>query len=273
MDYLTLNQHAELSAAVRHAGDLLLSLWPGREQLDIEASTALKTASKADGSPVTQADLLSNQILIGALNKLFPNDAILSEESPFESGELERSKRTWIIDPLDGTRSFVNGEDDFSILVALCENFIPVYGIMFFPVQSKFVTAGRSGEGSNNRALFADALCNGGTLSVSRAAELHPGRIYIRNFECKRPELASPMMDSGAALLKVANGELDGAIIRMTTHREWDIAAPAVVIEAAGGTVTDETMSLIRFGRGRIDFKYLIASNGSVHQELQGLIP
>ncbi len=273
MDYISLNQHAELSAAVRQAGDVLLSLWPGRGQVGIAASPDLKTASKADGSPVTQADLLSNQILIAALNRLFPKDAILSEESPFESGELEYSRRTWVIDPLDGTRSFVNGDDDFSILVALCEDFIPVYGIMFFPAQGSFVTAGRSSNGGDNQALFAKALCNGETLSVSRAGELHPGRVYIRNFECKRPELASPMMDSGAALLKVANGELDGAIIRMTTHREWDIAAPTVVIEAAGGMVTDETMFPIRFGRGRIDFKYLIASNGAVHKELQSVIP
>jgi fructose-1,6-bisphosphatase/inositol monophosphatase family enzyme len=80
------------------------------------------------------------------------------------------------------------------------------------------------------------------------------------------------MMDSGLALLKVAQGELDGAIIRMTTHREWDIAAPAAIIRSAGGVVTNETQLPIRFGTGRVDFQYLIASNGVIHKELQALI-
>jgi 3'-phosphoadenosine 5'-phosphosulfate (PAPS) 3'-phosphatase len=251
-------EHIELCAAVRRAGDVLLSLWPGAGR----SPQQLRTESKADGSAVTQADLLSNEILIAALQKLFPNDAILSEETPFVADELTCSRRTWVLDPLDGTRSFIEGRDDFSVLVALCEDYTPVYGIMFFPARQQFVIAEQGGP----------ALCNGAAISVSRARILEPGRVYIRNFECLRPEVASPMMDSGAALLKVANGELDGAIIRMTTHREWDIAAPTAVIRAAGGTVTTETSSQIVFGQGRIDFQYLLASNGSIHHLLQWLI-
>ncbi len=233
-------------------------MWPG----GAGRRGDLHTENKADGSLVTQADLRSNQILIDAITRLFPGDAILSEESAFTTAELQRSNRTWVIDPLDGTRSFVQGDDDFSILVALCQNFVPVYGIMFFPARQQFVTAEQG----------AHALCNGVALAVSRTPTLEPGRVYIRNFECRRPEVASPMMDSGAALLKVASGELDGAIIRMTTHREWDIAAPTAVIRAAGGDVTTETLSQIRFGRGVIDFSYVIASNGAIHKQLQGVI-
>jgi fructose-1,6-bisphosphatase/inositol monophosphatase family enzyme len=80
------------------------------------------------------------------------------------------------------------------------------------------------------------------------------------------------MMDSGLALLKVANGDLDGAIIRMITHREWDIAAPIAVIRAAGGMVTDEHGGEIPCGRGGVDFNYLVVSNGRVHRELLGII-
>jgi myo-inositol-1(or 4)-monophosphatase len=252
------SQHAELIAAVRQAGELLLSLWPG----SAGQRAQLQTESKADGTLVTQADLGSNRVLIDALTRLFPNDAILSEESPFSPEELRQAQRVWVIDPLDGTRSFVNGLDDFSVLVALCENSLPVYGVMFFPARDQLVTAEQG----------SPALCNGVTLAVSKTVSLQPGRIYIRNFECRRPELASPMMDSGLALLQVARGELDGAIIRMTTHREWDIAAPTAVIRAAGGTVTTETASQIQFGQGAIDFQYLIASNGLIHKQLQDVI-
>jgi fructose-1,6-bisphosphatase/inositol monophosphatase family enzyme len=81
------------------------------------------------------------------------------------------------------------------------------------------------------------------------------------------------MMDSGLALLKVANGELDGAIIRMTTHREWDLAAPMAVLREAGGRVSDQTGAEIPCGRGIVDFSYCIASNGLIHEELQAIIP
>jgi len=251
-------QHAELLTAVRSAGSLLLSLWPGAAG----QKECLQAESKADGTLVTQADVGSNCVLIDALKRLFPSDAILSEESPIDVQELQRAQRVWVIDPLDGTRSFVNGLDDFSVLVALCENSSPVYGVMFFPARDQLVTA----------AQGSPALCNGVALAVSKSVTLQPGRIYIRNFECRRPELAAPMMDSGLALLQVARGELDGAIIRMTTHREWDIAAPAAVIRAAGGTVTTETASQIKFGRGTVDFQYLVASNGLIHQQLQDVI-
>jgi 3'-phosphoadenosine 5'-phosphosulfate (PAPS) 3'-phosphatase len=255
---ISLEQHHELCATVRRAGDELLSLWPGGS----DKLKELQAAHKADGSVVTAADLRSNQILMSAIARLFPTDAILSEESPFTPEELQRSKRTWVIDPLDGTRSFVQGDDDFSVLVALCVDFVPVYGIMFFPARQQFVTA---------QERMA-ALCNGVALAVSRTQALGAGRVYIRNFECRRPEIAAPMMDSGLALLKVAQGELDGAIIRMTTHREWDIAAPAAIIRSAGGVVTTETQSPIRYGTGVMDFQYLVASNGLIHEALQAVI-
>lgn len=251
-------QHNQLCTAVRLAGDDLLALWPG----GLGASKELEAAHKADGSVVTEADLRSNQRLIAALRGLFPNDAILSEESPFTTEELQQSRRTWVIDPLDGTRSFVRGDDDFSVLVALCIDFVPVYGIMYFPARNLLVTASQG----------TAALCNGRPLAVSRTQTLEPARVYIRNFECRRPELASPMMDSGLALLKVAQGELDGAIIRMTTHREWDIAAPTAIIRAAGGVVSTETQLPIRCGTGELDFQYLLASNGIIHEELQMVI-
>jgi fructose-1,6-bisphosphatase/inositol monophosphatase family enzyme len=248
----------ELLDAVKKAGDLLLSMWPGNP----DAQQALRVQEKSDGTLVSQADFASNQILIGAITRLFPGDEILSEESPVDPVKLSQSKRVWIIDPLDGTSSFVHGRDDFSVLVGLAEVGVPILGIMFFPALAK-------------RVVSLPGVCahmNGARLSVSNTQELQPGRIYIRNFTCAQPELACPMMDSGLALLKVASGELDGAIIRMTTHREWDLAAPAAVLFSAGGVISDETGRPIKFGSGITNFQYVIASNGVIHEQLQALI-
>jgi len=248
-----------LIESVRKAGELLLELWPGSSK----TTTALQIQEKSDGTLVSEADLRSNALLIAALRGLFPDDAILSEEIPTEPTVLAKAKRTWVVDPLDGTSSFLAGRDDFSILVALVENGVATTGIMFFPALGKLILATPDSSARREEEL----------LTPTSTTELLPGRVYIRNFTCARPELASPMMDSGLALLKVASGELDGAIIKMTTHREWDLAAPAAVIASAGGCLTDETGAPIYLGRGFIDFKYAIASNGLIHKQLQGLIP
>lgn len=248
----------ELIDVVRRAGACLLELWPGAH-----GSTAmLAVQEKSDGSLVSVADMRSNEILIEAISRLYPGDAILSEEIPAEPAKLSRASRVWIVDPLDGTSSFVHGRDDFSVLVGLAEGGEATFGAMFFPVRDMLVV-GESG---------GSATCNGRPIHVSKSDQLAPGRVYIRNFTCKRPEVACPMMDSGLALYKVACGELDGAIIRMTTHREWDIAAPQAVLRAAGGRVSSETGEPIKVGTGEIDFEYLIVSNGLVHAELVALI-
>jgi 3'(2'), 5'-bisphosphate nucleotidase len=80
------------------------------------------------------------------------------------------------------------------------------------------------------------------------------------------------MMDSGLALLKVAAGELEGAIIRMTKHQEWDLAAPCAVLKAAGGRFSDEAGKPLLFGKGFIDFEYFVASNGIAHERVLELI-
>ncbi len=260
MKIITPEQQEILIAAARQAGQELLNLWPGNKA---EQGRSLEMRSKHDGSPVTEADLRSNKIIIDCITRLFPDDAILSEESPFSVEQLAKSERTWVVDPLDGTKSFIKGDDDFSVLIALCIKFKPVFSIMNFPARGRFVMSSLS-DGR--------AVCNGASIHVSDTKELKPGRIYIRNFECQRPELASPMMDSGEALFRVASGELDGAVIRMTTHQEWDLAAPAAIIEAAGGVLSSETGSQIRLGRGLIDFQYVIASNGIIHKQLQTII-
>jgi myo-inositol-1(or 4)-monophosphatase len=79
-------------------------------------------------------------------------------------------------------------------------------------------------------------------------------------------------MDSCLAFLKVAQGELDALVIKMTTHREWDIAAPMAIIKEAGGVITDEKGQTIPCGLGSVPFSYLVASNGRLHQEILRLI-
>lgn len=253
---------SELVRVVLHAGALVQQYWPGAPSHGVSTGER-EIQQKGDGTPVSKADYLSNAALTEGIQRLFPGDAILSEESAYDVDELRRAVRTWVIDPLDGTSAFLEGRDDFSILVALCERTHPSVGIQYFPARDELLLA-QQGRG---------AWLNGAPLQVSSLERCRESAVYIRNFDLSRPELASPWMDSGMAFAKVARGELDGAILRIVTHREWDIAAPISIIQEAGGRVSDEDGGPVPCGIGSLQCRYVIASNGRVHDELLMLIP
>jgi myo-inositol-1(or 4)-monophosphatase len=248
-----------LIAAVRDAGALLMSMWPQRGG----ATTPLSVNQKIDGSLVSAADMASNEVLTQALHTLYPDDFVFSEEVACEPAVVSASKRTWIIDPLDGTSAFLEGRDDFSVLVGLSVNHQPDSGILFLPARDQLFQA-QAGKG---------AFRNGARIRVSHEERARNQRVYVRRFTSTTPRLESPMMDSGLALALVACGELDGALIKMVTHREWDIAAPMAILAEAGATVTDERGHPIPLGVGTIECEYFVASNTKVHQELLRSIP
>lgn len=248
-----------LISAVREAGALLLSMWPGRRG----QTQVLSVTQKGDGSLVSAADMASNDALTKALRSLYPDDFIFSEEVASDAATVSAARRTWIIDPLDGTSAFLEGRDDFSVLVGLSVDHVPNAGILFLPARDELFVA-QAGQG---------AFRNGAPIRVSDVTKARDGHVYVRRFSSKAVNLESPMMDSGLALAKVACGELDGAIIKMTTHREWDIAAPMAILREAGATVTDERGGEIPVGTGGIAFSYFVASNGRTHQELLNIIP
>lgn len=249
----------QLVSSVRDAGALLMSMWPKRKG----TTTLLAVNQKIDGSLVSAADMASNEVLTKALQSLYPQDFVFSEEVACEPAVVSAAKRTWIIDPLDGTSAFLEGRDDFSVLVGLSEDHLAHSGILFLPAREQMFVA-QAGKG---------AFRNGDLIRVSQSKNAREHHVYVRRFESTAPHLHSPMMDSGLALAKVACGELDGAIIKMVTHREWDIAAPMAILQEAGATVTDGQGRAIPLGTGSIEFEYFVASNGHVHKELLHILP
>ena len=103
----------------------------GREAIRL-AAEGFETHTKRDHSPVTSADLAVNQMLRESLSAAFPEDGWLSEETPDNSERLDK-KRVWIVDPIDGTRSFVRGLPEFCLSVALVENGVPMVAAIFNP--------------------------------------------------------------------------------------------------------------------------------------------
>jgi len=258
---VSVHQRQELEKLSREVGKVLSSYWPGNP--DNERGKTLKIYDKPDGTKVTEADLAANEVLVAGLRRLFPEDALVSEEGPKDEGHQSMS-RVWITDPLDGTSSFIAGKDDFSVLIGLSIDTRIHWGSMYFPIKGIYA------EAEEGKGVTLDGAAPG---RVSDRTDIRKHGIYYRHCELRGGDLLYPeWMDSGMAFLALARGDFEGVIIRMKSHQEWDLAAPAVLIAESGGVMTDEKGAPIRFNQGKIGFQYLVASNGKVHRQLLDLI-
>ena len=203
------------------AGDLLLA---------IRLQGGLAPAALGDA-----ADRASNDLILSALAKARPGDAILSEESPDTADRLA-ARRLWIIDPLDGTREYAAGRDDFAVHVALLEDGLLAAGAVSQPAR------GRSVSSACPPVPAAEASPLRITISRSR-----PPALAERLAAAIGAELL-PMGSAGAKTLAVLHGEAD-AYLHQGDMNEWDSAAPAAVALAAGLSVTRLDGSALAFNQ------------------------
>lgn len=211
---------------------------------------------------VTDADTQSEELIRAAIARRFPDDAVLGEEE----GLRGKSSARWIIDPLDGTTNFTHGYPFFSVSIAFETDGAVVLGVVYDPMRDELFVAQR-GEPSR---------CNGGAINVSKTAQLRDG-LLVTGFPPfgggEPPNLApfEELMVSGQALRRdgsaaldlcyVAAGRFDG-FWEPDLHA-WDIAAGALIVEQAGGRVSD-----YRGGPLALDGGQIVASNGLIHDEM-----
>jgi myo-inositol-1(or 4)-monophosphatase len=241
--------------AARGAGDLLRS----------ELSSPRRIAFK--GSPtdlVTEMDARAEGMIVDALRRAFPDDAILAEERGSEPG---RSGRRWIIDPLDGTTNYAHGVPIFAVSIALEMAGRVAVGIVFDPSRNELFTAER-GRGAfvNDRRL---AVSSTATLDASLLATGFPYNVREtaeNNFRqyttfSLRTQGVRRMGSAVIYLAYVAAGRLDGYWeLRLGP---WDAAAGSLMVEEAGGRVTN-----LKGGALDLDAPALVASNGVIHDQM-----
>lgn len=237
--------------AVIEAGDVLKSYWPGNTDKNQE----LSVETKEDGSVVTTADFKSNEILLEALERIYPEVPICSEETEYDDSHGKNT--VWYVDPLDGTSHFVNGEDDFSILVGLCDKGVPSVGIIYFPILDILVFSAQ-GKG---------AYANNEKLSVSKRDKFDSTRVSIRRFEPKE-EGCIISYDSGYGQFKVATGDIDACVIHFDTFKVWDLVAPSAIILNSGGQISDESGNPFDFEGETEREGFFIASNSILHSDV-----
>ncbi len=216
-----------------------LAIDAGHKILEVYSSD-FEVQSKDDDSPLTQADLASHHCIVAGLASLTPQMPIISEESGLPDYE-ERSQwdRYWLIDPLDGTKEFVNRNDEFTVNIALIDHQKPVFGIVHVPVLDKtylgcegFGAERRDGDGTVQPIRISTASADPVRVVGSRS---HRGKsldAYLENLG------ACDMIPMGSSLkfCVIAEGGAD-LYPRLGLTSEWDTAAAQAVVEQAGGKV------------------------------------
>jgi histidinol phosphatase-like enzyme (inositol monophosphatase family) len=213
-------------AAAEHAGRVVLSHY----------QTAFGVEAKTDGSPVTVADREAERTLRDLIEARFPNDGILGEEHGPARAE---SERCWVIDPIDGTKTFVRGVPLFGVLVALVENGTPGVGVVHFPALAETVAAARGGgcwwNGRPARVSTVDRLDRALVLTTSVELDEEHGRGEGWHRLRARAGMARTWSDCyGYALVATGRAEAMADPIMAP----WDIAALVPIVEEAGGVFT-----------------------------------
>jgi 3'(2'), 5'-bisphosphate nucleotidase len=246
-----------LIALCKKTGDTILPL-----------SGNVEIERKADGSPVTQADRIANDILSEGL-KLF-DIPILSEESP-ESFTQHNIGRVWIVDPIDGTSSFMKGEHQWAVMVALVENGTPLMGVVYAPALGVLWSAQR-GRGAIRHEHDTKT-----PMRVSNKNDVHDATLYLsaHHFSDQAKKLAETlgahvvqMSGLGVKVCKIAQGDAE---MYWSEGRfgEWDVCAPHIILEEAGGTMTNAIGEKIIYGSAQErSVPGVAASNGLLHEKL-----
>jgi 3'(2'), 5'-bisphosphate nucleotidase len=212
-----------------------------------------KITLKADQSPLTEADLISNQIIVSELTRLTPDIPILSEESaaiPYE--QRAGWERFWLVDPLDGTKEFIKHNDEFTVNIALIEQGKPVLGVVHAPALN-VCYSGAAGQGA-----FVERNRNPAER-IQIAPRNEQDRLKIVASRSHRDARTSDLLDhlgphecismgSSLKFCLVAEGSAH-FYPRLGPTMEWDTAAAHAVVNAAGGKVCDLSGSALRYNK------------------------
>ncbi len=223
-------------------------------------SLGMKKEWKGDNSPLTASDVAINQLVLEAVATSYPGHSFVGEEG----SNIKESEYTWVCDPIDGTIPFSHGYPTFAFSLALTKNGEPIVGVIYDPIMDRLLTA-EKGKGT---------FLNGKKISVSNSTKLGPTTFVEAGGYSELPRLQSIIgLGTGCKILSfyscvyagllVATGEFVGQVYK--GDRPWDAAGVKIIVEEAGGKVTDLAGNEQRWD-GKLNG--FIASNGLVHGEL-----
>jgi 3'(2'), 5'-bisphosphate nucleotidase len=233
----------------------IISKIAGEAILDVyNRNETIKVSSKEDNSPLTEADLAGHRIIIKELKKLIPDIPVLSEESATIPWETRQNwSRYWLVDPLDGTKEFINRNGEFTVNIALIDSHVPVLGVVYVPV-TKTLYSGGLGLGAFREINGMEVGIQIKETKQGRAVKIvasrsHRGKELDKWLDRVAQSFSSVellRMGSSLKICLVAEGTAD-IYPRLALTSEWDTAAAQAVLEAAGGTLMDEDFRVYRY--------------------------
>ncbi len=255
----------QMLGVVKHAG---------RIQLEIYHGGAIEVLTKADDSPVSQADIASEKVILAALADIAPNVPVLAEEQASMGNIPKLGSQFFCVDPLDGTKEFINKNDEFTVNIALIEDGQPVFGVVYAPALEKlYITV------APDKVLAGHLKCNdpdvaledlglvqvrtratptNNNLSVvaSRSHMSQETKDYLKDFSIK--EMKS--IGSSLKFCLVADGRAD-IYPRFSPTMAWDTAAGHAIVLAAGGSVVTEEGVPLSYHKPYLNPSFIVKSS------------
>lgn len=254
-----------------------LALKAGKEILKIYGSD-FEVSEKVDDnsykSPLTEADLRANDIIVQGLRSSFPEYSILTEEEK-DNKERLSNEFVWIIDPLDGTKEFIKRNGEFTVNIALVNKARPVLGVIYVPVLDELYFA------SKNMGAFLEK--DKKTKKITVSDKTRPKEMVLVKSRSHATERLLKIIDklkfaeintSGSSVkgCLVARGDAD-VYIRLGPQNEWDICAMNAIINEAGGKMTGLNGKTLKYNKENVLIESgFLVSNNRIHDKLLELI-
>jgi 3'(2'), 5'-bisphosphate nucleotidase len=246
----------------REAGDLVLRF--RGPDLDVEM--------KAGNEPVTEADRRASQLIVQGLAAAFPDDVHISEENADDLRRLD-APRVWYVDPIDGTKDFIRGNEGFAVMIGLTVAHRPVLGVVYEPVHDRlFRAAGDEAwfevPAEPPRRLHVSSVIDPGELRLVASKSERTRKIdEVKSALGIRDELNVGSV--GLKLCLIALAERDLYVNPSSNSKVWDTCAPEAILRAAGGRITNVHGEPLRYDLRDVRRRDgLVASNGLVHDEV-----
>lgn len=256
---------SQLIDIAREAGRVILKVYQQKD---------LKVRTKEDATPVTSADIAANDVIESRLAKLNLQYPTLCEETVHAPwSERQQWQRYWLVDPLDGTKEFINRNDEFTVNIALVEDHYPLIGVVHIPVTDTTYWGGRR--------LGAYQQIAGNLQSPIKTRALNPEQEvvvlgsrsygnsdthrYLESLRTVFPTLSFKKVGSALKSCQIAAGEAD-FYPRLGPTSEWDTAAVQGVVEGAGGLFLDPAGERFSYNRkaSLINSNFMVLGDSSV---------
>jgi len=246
------------AAACAEMMDALTEIAARASEAILQVAGNAEVRSKGDGSPVTAADEAAEAVICDGLKRLAPSVPVISEEQASHDRPQPGTSSYFLVDPLDGTKEFISGRDEYTVNIAIVTDGVPILGIVTAPATG-IAWRGIVGRGAERLAIGAGKTPAGKTSSGAIHTRQRPSHELLvmvsrshleertKSFIAQFPQAKLVQCGSSVKFCRLAEGAAD-LYARLAPTHDWDIAAGHAVLAAAGGNVTAPDGSAVTYG-------------------------